>query len=277
LPLLLVPEQKYCYPGRYTTGVVSTKGDPMRLLGKVALVTGAAQGIGKAAALRFAAEGATVMCADIQERGAQTAAEINRTGGTAVATVMDVTSADDWERTVAETVELFGRVDLLANIAGVVAMDGPDTVVGLTEERWDHVVGVDLKGVWLGMRAVIPTMIDQGGGRICNVASMAALRGLPNLAAYSAAKGGVAALTRQAAIEHAGDNILVNAVAPGTIDTPILAGVQPEHLEQFAAAHAVNRLGQPGEVAAMMVHFFSEDGSFLTGQLYPVCGGWSIK
>lgn len=249
----------------------------MRLSGKVALVTGAAQGIGKAAALRFAREGAQVVCADIQECASSTAAQITADGGDAIAVQMDTTKAADWERTVEATVQRYGHVDLLANIAGVVALDGPDTIVGLTEERWDHVVGVDLKGVWLGMRAAIPTMIEQGGGRICNVASMAALRGLPNLAAYSAAKGGVAALTRQAAIEYASSNILVNCVAPGTIDTPILAGVQPEDLKAFAASHAVNRLGQPGEVAAMMVHFFSDDGDFLTGQLYPVCGGWSIK
>lgn len=249
----------------------------MRLTNRVALVTGAAQGIGRAAAIRFASEGAAVMCADIRPSVAHTVAEITGAGGTATQQVMDVTDAELWNETVSATLAEFGRLDLLANIAGVVALDGPDTVVGLTEERWDHVVGVDLKGVWLGMRAVIPTMIDQGGGRICNVASMAALRGLPNLAAYSAAKGGVAALTRQAAIEHARDSILVNAVAPGTIDTPILAGVEPEHLEAFAAAHAINRLGQPGEVAAMMVHFFSDDGDFLTGQLFPVCGGWSVK
>ena len=249
----------------------------MRLSGKVALVTGAAQGIGKAAALRFAHEGASVMCADIQDSVELTAKEIAAAGGTASFRVMDTTSAGLWAETVEATIAAFGRVDLLANIAGVVALDGPDTIVGLTEERWDHVIGVDLKGVWLGMRAVIPAMIEQGGGRICNVASMAALRGLPNLAAYSAAKGGVAALTRQAAIEYANNNILVNAVAPGTIDTPILAGVQPEDLVAFAASHAINRLGRPGEVAAMMVHFFSDDGDFLTGQLYPVCGGWSIK
>ncbi|MEO6123497.1 MAG: SDR family NAD(P)-dependent oxidoreductase [Ilumatobacteraceae bacterium] len=249
----------------------------MRLSGKVALVTGAAQGIGKAAALRFALEGASVMCADIQESVESTAKEIEAAGGTAAFRVMDTTNAGLWAGTVEATISAFGRVDLLANIAGVVALDGPDTIVGLTEERWDHVVGVDLKGVWMGMRAVIPGMVAQGGGRICNVASMAALRGLPNLAAYSAAKGGVAALTRQAAIEYANDNILVNAVAPGTIDTPILAGVQPEDLAAFAASHAINRLGRPGEIAAMMVHFFSDDGDFLTGQLFPVCGGWSIK
>lgn len=249
----------------------------MRLKDKVAIVTGAAQGIGEAAARRFAAEGAVVVCADLQHKVATTANSIVQQGQRASSVVMDVTRAADWDRLVAATLEQHGRVDLLANIAGVVALDGPDTVVGLTEERWDHVVGVDLKGVWLGMRAVIPSMIEHGGGRICNVASMAALRGLPNLAAYSAAKGGVAALTRQAAIEYAEHNILVNAVAPGTIDTPILAGVMPEHLEAFAAAHAVNRLGRPGEVAAMMVHFFSDDGDFLTGQLYPVCGGWSVK
>lgn len=249
----------------------------MRLENKVAIVTGAAQGIGEAAARRFAAEGATVVCADIQEKVADIERSIMDQGGRASSVVMDTTKAQDWSGLVATTLDRHHRIDFLANIAGVVALDGPDTVVGLTEERWDHVVGVDLKGVWLGMRAVIPTMIEQGGGRICNVASMAALRGLPNLAAYSAAKGGVAALTRQAAIEYAEHNVLVNAVAPGTIDTPILAGVMPEHLEAFAAAHAVNRLGQPGEVAAMMVHFFSEDGNFLTGQLYPVCGGWSVK
>lgn len=249
----------------------------VRLAGKIALVTGAAQGIGKAAALRFAKEGALVMCADIQDAVDLTVKEIEAAGGSAAFRVMDTTKAAQWDETVQATIAAFGRVDLLANIAGVVALDGPDTIVGLTEERWDHVVGVDLKGVWMGMRAVIPAMIDQGGGRICNVASMAALRGLPNLAAYSAAKGGVAALTRQAAIEYANDNILVNAVAPGTIDTPILAGVQPEDLVAFASSHAINRLGRPEEVAAMMVHFFSDDGDFLTGQLYPVCGGWSVK
>lgn len=249
----------------------------MRLNGKTAIVTGAAQGIGKAAALRFAREGANVVCADIQESCEMTAKQIENANGAATAVVMDVTGRPGWSRTVDTALERYGRVDLLANIAGVVARDGPDTVVELTEERWDHVVSVDLKGVWLGMQAVIPIMIGQNGGRIANVASMAALRGLPNLAAYSAAKGGVAALTRQAAIEYASDGILINAIAPGTIDTPILQGVQPEHLTAFAAAHAINRLGRPDEVAAMMVHFFSDDGDFLTGQLYPVDGGWSVK
>ena len=139
-------------------------------------------------------------------------------------------------------------------------------------------MGVDLKGVRLGMREVIPVMIEQGGGRICNVASMAALRGLPNLAAYSAAKGGVAALTRQAAIEYAEHNVLVNAVAPGTIDTPILAGVQPGAPRRFRRrACDQSPRSTHEEIAAMMVHFFSDDGDFLTGQLYPVCGGWSVK
>ena len=248
----------------------------MRLSGKVGIVTGANQGIGRATALRWAEEGATIVCADIKEE-CRTHEEIEAKGGTAITVIMDTRVADDWTRTVDTTVDRFGTVDLLANIAGVVNMLSPDTVVGLTEEAWDNVLATDLKGVWMGMRAVIPTMQAKGGGRIVNISSLAALRGLPNLASYSAAKGGVISLTQQAAFEYAPDNILINAIAPGTIDTPILADVTAEMIEANSRAHIINRLGKPEEVAAMATFLCTADAEFITGLTYPVDGGWSVK
>ncbi|MCW0212308.1 MAG: SDR family oxidoreductase [Pseudonocardia sp.] len=245
------------------------------LAGKVAIVTGAAQGIGRATAVRLAAEGAHVTCADIKDT-AETVALIEKVGGQAVGVDLDVRSAAAWESGVAGVLERHGRVDLLANIAGIVNLESEDTVVGLTEAAWDDVIATDLKGVWLGMRAVIPSMIDAGGGRIVNISSLAALRGLPNLASYSAAKGGVIGLTQQAAFEYGDRNILVNAIAPGTIDTPILGDITPEMKAANAQAHIIRRLGQPEEIASMVAYLFRE-GRFLTGLVYPVDGGWSAK
>ncbi|HEY2206886.1 MAG TPA: SDR family oxidoreductase [Pseudonocardia sp.] len=242
---------------------------------RIAVVTGAAQGIGRATSVRLAEEGAIVTCADIKDC-AETLNLVEKAGGRASAVRLDVRRAADWESAIAAVVAEHGRVDLLANIAGIVNMSSEDSVVGLTEEAWDNVIGTDLKGVWMGMRAVIPHMIDAGGGRIVNISSLAALRGLPNLASYSAAKGGVAALTRQAACEYANQGILINAIAPGTIDTPILGDITEEMREANAAAHLITRLGRPEEVASMVAYFFRE-GSFLTGLLYEVDGGWSAK
>ncbi len=248
----------------------------MRLEGKVAIITGAAQGIGQGCALRMAAEGASVVCADIRGDDA-TANKIVANGGNAVHVTMDVRSAPDWERTVSTAIERFGPVDLLGNVAGVVNTISEDTVVGLTEEGWSFVLDSDLKGTWLGMRAVIPGMIENGGGRIVNISSLAALVGLPNLASYSAAKGGVIALTQQAALEYAPHNVLVNAICPGTIDTPILADITEQQRKENTQAHMLKRLGTPADIAGTMCHFFSADGSFLTGLTYPVDGGWSVN
>lgn len=247
----------------------------MSLNGKIAIVTGAAQGIGEATAKRLAAEGATVIAADIQDT-ARTVDAIVTAGGKAEAHVLDVRIKSNWAETGREVLERHGRVDLLANVAGVVNMLSEDSVVGLTEEAWDHVIGTDLKGVWLGMQVVIPNMIERGGGRIVNISSMAALRGLPNLASYSAAKGGVISLTKQAAVEYGDKNILINAICPGTIDTPILADITDEMREANANAHIIRRLGQPSEIASMVAYLMRE-GSFLTGEIYPVDGGWSSK
>lgn len=247
----------------------------MNLSDTVAFVTGATQGIGRATAERLAAEGAHVACADIQET-ATTVKAIVAAGGSAEEVSLDVRSAQSWTDAVGGVLDRRGRIDYLANVAGVVNMLSEDSVVGLTEEAWNNVLDTDLKGPWLGMRAVIPGMIRRGGGRIVNISSLAALRGLPNLAAYSAAKGGVAALTRQAAFEYAKENILINAIAPGTIDTPILGDITPEMKQANAAAHLIERLGRPEEIASMVAYFFRE-GSFLTGLTYPVDGGWSAK
>ena len=247
----------------------------MSLNGKIAIVTGAHQGIGQATAIRLAADGAHVIAADLQDCEG-TIKEITEAGHSAEAVRLDVRVVDDWASTVADVVDRHGRVDCLANIAGVVNTISEDSVVGLTEEAWDTVIGTDLKGVWLGMRAVIPNMIEGGGGRIVNISSMAALRGLPNLASYSAAKGGVVGLTKQAAYEYGPHNVLINAIAPGTIDTPILADITEEMRQANANAHIVRRLGKPSEIASMVAYLMRE-GDFLTGEIYPVDGGWAAK
>lgn len=247
-----------------------------RLEENVTIVTGGAQGIGKAVAIRCAEEGSRVMIADLQEDPA-TAKEIVGMGGTAAHVVMDVRDRQQWHELVGETERTFGPVNCLANVAGVVNTYSPDNIVELTDEGWDYVINTDLRGVWLGMQAVIPTMIAQGGGSIVNVASMAALRGLNNLAAYSAAKGGVVSLTQQAAMEYGTQGLRCNCICPGTIDTPILANVPAELRTKYAEAHIMHRLGKTKEIAAAVAFFLSSDGAFCTGETLPVDGGWNSK
>jgi NAD(P)-dependent dehydrogenase (short-subunit alcohol dehydrogenase family) len=247
----------------------------MRLEGKKVIVTGATQGIGKATAITLGQEGASVVCVDIQDVET-TVKQIDADGGRAIGVQLDVTDLDGWRSLIADVVAE-GPIWGLANIAGVVALE-PDNVVELSVEGWDRVLDIDLKGTFFGMKAVIPHMIESGGGRIVNIASMAALRGLGGLAAYTAAKGGVAALTRQVAVEYGPHGILVNAIAPGTIHTPILGDITEEMVDQFAAAHVVKRLGRPEEIAATVLHLMSSvSGDFLTGLTLPVDGGWSIS
>ncbi|WP_216829863.1 SDR family NAD(P)-dependent oxidoreductase [Alkalihalobacterium elongatum] len=247
----------------------------MRIQNKVAIVSGSGSGIGKETALRFAREGAKVLCMDIKGQE-DTVRQIVSENGKAIAFEGDVTNSSDWKKAVQLVLEEYGTIDILANIAGVVSR-GSDKLLEQTEEEWHHVIDIDLKGTFLGMKSVMPEMVKNKKGKIVNVASLAAHIGLTNLVAYSAAKGGVAAMTRQVAMEYAADNIQVNAVSPGIIQTPILGDTTPEMTEIFSAATPAGRLGKPEEIANLILFFASEEADFVTGQIWKVDGGWGSQ
>lgn len=244
--------------------------------GKSVLVTGGANGIGAASARLFAAYGAKVAVADIdQEAGQQVAADIEKAGGEALFVRADVSSADDVDAMVAAVVDRFGRLDCAMNNAGLEEAAVP--LHEATEAVWDQLHGVNLKGVWLCMRAEIRQMLAQQHGTIVNTASVAGLVGLPlGIATYSATKHGVVGLTRTAAVEYAKQNIRVNAVCPGAVrtamlDTAIAAGMFTE--AEAAALHPTGVLLMPGDVGEAAAWLLSEASSCLTGQAIAVDGG----
>jgi NAD(P)-dependent dehydrogenase (short-subunit alcohol dehydrogenase family) len=247
-----------------------------RLAGVAAIVTGAASGMGRATALLAAREGASVVCLDIADP-ASVVAEIEAAGGTAAPARGSVTDSAVWDETVKLARERFGGVHVLANVAGVVPAAGEDTAVDQTEAGWDTILAVDLKGPWLGMRAALPTMVEQGAGRIVNVVSVAALQGMQMLAAYSAAKAGLAGLTRQVAVDYARHGIRVNAVAPGDILTPMSQDNTPEVKQALLRRTPARRQGGAEEVAEVIVWLASPAADFVTGQVIAVDGGWSIN
>lgn len=244
---------------------------------KVALVTGAASGIGRATALELAEAGATVVAADVDEKGIEeTAADVEDAGGRARAVPCDVTDSADVEAAVDAALEFEGRLDVAHNNAGVA---GPlAKLPDVPEEEFDRVVEVDLKGVFLGLKHQIPVMAEQGGGSIVNTASVAGLVAQQSASAYSAAKHGVVGLTRTAAAEWAREGVRVNAVCPAWVDTPMVernVAQVPKAEEAYLERVPAGRLGEPGEVAALVAFLASDESDYLNGAAVPVDGAWT--
>lgn len=242
--------------------------------GKTAIVTGAASGIGRKTAERFGVEGANVVVSDVDaDGGAETVERIEAAGGTATFVEADVSDAGDAEAMVQEAVDAYGGVDVAVNNAGIEGETAP--LDELSADAWDRVLDVNLKGTWLCMKYELPELVD-GGGAVVNVSSIAGLVAAGG-APYVASKHGVVGLTRVAATQYADDDVRVNAVCPGVIDTPMVdrAGeADPESIEQFVGMQPLGRMGTPEEVANSIVWLCSEEASFVTGNAYPVDGGY---
>ncbi len=246
--------------------------------GKVAFVTGAANGIGRAVALAFAREGANVVVADISEQGNQeTAHLIEKLGGRAIAVKCDVTRTEDVKAALDKTIEAFGRLDFAFNNAGVEQKVAP--AAELDEAEWDRIVNTDLRGVFLCLKHEIPLMLKQGGGAIVNTSSGAGVKGFKGQAAYVSAKHGVVGLTNAAALDYASQNIRINAVCPGIIDTPMMdrfSGGTPKGRQRVISQEPIGRMGQPEEIANAVVWLCSDAASFAVGHALVIDGGQTV-
>ena len=260
-----------------------------RLTGKRTIVTGAGSGIGKAAARLFAAEGARVMCADINgDAAAATAAEI---GDAAISMRVDVTQPDDCQAMTEQAAAAFGGLDAVYSNAGV---DGPGRAGDLSLEEWNRVIGVNLTGKWLSVKYAIGHLIEAGGGSLVLQASVGGVIGVPGIAAYAAAKAGVIGLTRQMAVDYGPDKIRVNAICPGTVPTPLVRATYEkrggfsataavaadatvdEMIEAAVVRHPIGRLGTTDDIAQLALHLASDESSWTTGTAIVIDGGMSV-
>jgi NAD(P)-dependent dehydrogenase (short-subunit alcohol dehydrogenase family) len=252
-----------------------------RLAGKVALITGAGGGQGRAAALLFAREGAKVVVTDIKvEGGEETVQLVRAAGGQAEFCATDVSQAAQVEAAVRFTVDTYGSLNVLYNNAAV--LHRKDAVVTHLEEAiWDQILNVNLKGVYLGCKYGVPEMIKAGGGSIINTSSLAGLLGVGNVHAYTAAKGGVISLTRAVAIAYAAQKVRCNVICPGAVDTPMMAhvlhGANAKLRQSFERSHPIGRLGTPEDIAAMALYLASDESSWVTGSVFTIDGGSSAQ
>lgn len=240
----------------------------------MAIVTGAASGIGESTAILFAAEGAKVVLTDVNEQDGQAVADrIKSSGGEAVFLKADAGSVSDAEKTVQLALDTYGRLDIAVNNAGIGGHSGP--VADYPVEAWQKVIDINLSGVFYGMKYQIPAIEKTAGkGSIINVASILGSVGFANAPAYVAAKHGVVGLTKVAALEYSSKGIRINSVGPGFVETQILDALPKEMLEALAQLHPIGRLGKSPEVAELFLWLASDKASFVTGSYYPIDGGY---
>lgn len=242
---------------------------------KIALITGAAAGIGRATALKFAEEGAILVLSDVNvEGGQETLKLMQKAGGKAIFVAADVSKSDDVAHLMSEVVKTYGRLDCACNVAGI--LGGMAPLADQSDDDFDRVIAVNQRGTFLCLKAEINQMLKNGGGAIASVASIAGLVGSANISPYVASKHAVTGLTKSAALEYAQQGIRVNAVCPGGIDTDMVDSFVSEEFpkESLGDMHPIGRIGEPQEVAELMVWLCSDRASFVTGAVIPVDGGF---